>query len=315
VEDWRANRARYREQARETGFGILMVDQSEQPALEASAEERRRAYESRWARGGFALAGAYGDLITSKEANDTAVAFVADKIRAIVKDPGVAEKLVPKTYPIITKRLCVDTGYYDTFNRDNVTLIDVREEAIEEITATGLRTAKASYELDSIVFAIGFDAMTGALSSMDIRGRGGVLLKDQWSDGPRTYLGLMIAGFPNLFIITGPGSPSVLCNMAVAIEQHVEWVSDCIAYLGERQLGAIEAKADAQDAWVAEVNEIAEGTLFPLANSWYMGANIPGKPKVFMPYIGGFPLYRQTCEDIAANGYEGFALSSDAHVG
>ena len=312
VEDWKAHRADYRRQARDTGFGILMVDQSEQPALEASPAERRRNFEDRWAIGGFALAGAYGDIITSKEANDTAVEFVADKIRSIVKDPAVAEKLVPKTYPIVTKRLCVDTGYYDTFNRDNVTLVDIRDEAIEAITPGGVRTSKAAYELDSIVYAIGFDAMTGALSAIDIRGRGGAALRDAWAEGPRTYLGLMIAGFPNLFIVTGPGSPSVLCNMAVAIEQHVEWISDCIAYMGQRQLGAIEATAAAQDAWVEEVNTVADGTLFPLANSWYIGANIPGKPRVFMPYIGGFNVYRQTCEDIAAKGYEGFALTSDA---
>ena len=314
VEDWKLNRSEYRKRARDSGFGILMVEQSEQPALEATPEERRRAYEARWARGGFALVGAFADLIHDKVANDTAVEFVADKIRSIVKDPVVAEKLVPKTYPIVTKRLCVDTGYYATFNRDNVTLVDRNDEAIEAITPTGVRTAKGDYKVDSIVYAIGFDAMTGALTNIDIRGRGGALLKDQWAAGPRTYLGLMIAGFPNLFIVTGPGSPSVLCNMAVAIEQHVEWISDCIAYMGQRQVGAIEATTQAQDAWVAHVNEIADGTLFPLANSWYIGANVPGKPRVFMPYIGGFAVYRQHCEEIAAKGYEGFALTSDAHA-
>ncbi|MFI4976882.1 MAG: flavin-containing monooxygenase [Caulobacterales bacterium] len=312
VQDWKANRARYKQMARESGFGILMVDQQEQSALDATPEERQVAYEDRWARGGFSLLGAFGDIIANKEANDTAAAFVADKIRGIVKDPQVAEKLVPTTYPIATKRICVDTGYFATFNRDNVSLIDLREEPIEAITPAGVRTAEAEYAVDSIVYAIGFDAMTGALGAIDIRGRGGVALKDNWSDGPRTYLGLMIAGFPNLFIVTGPGSPSVLANMAVAIEQHVEWISDCISYLGERQLGAIEATTDAQDAWVAHVNEVADATLFPLANSWYLGANIPGKPRVFMPYIGGFAVYRQTCEDIAAKGYEGFALTSAA---
>jgi cyclohexanone monooxygenase len=309
-EDWKQNRARYREMARETGFGILIVDQSEQLALEATPEERQSAYEHRWARGGFALMGAYADLIVDKAANDTAARFVGDKIRQIVKDPALAEKLVPTSFPLATKRMCIDIGYYETFNRDNVSLVDLHEEPIEAVTRTGLKTSKAEYPADSIVYAIGFDAMTGALGNIDIRGRGGASLKAQWSEGPKTYLGLMIAGFPNLFIVTGPGSPSVLCNMAVAIEQHVEWISDCIGYVSDRQVGAIEAKPEAQDEWVAHVNEVADGTLFPLANSWYIGANVPGKPRVFMPYIGGFSVYRQTCADIAAKGYEGFTLTS-----
>ena len=310
VADWKVNRSQYRAQARESGFGILMVDQSEQLALEASPEERQKVFEQRWARGGFSLLGGFADLIFDKDANATAAGFVADKIRGIVKDPAIAEKLVPRSYPIGTKRMCVDTGYYDTFNRDNVSLVDLGETPIEEITPTGVRTTEADYRLDSIVFAIGFDAMTGALNKIDIRGRGGEALRDKWADGPRTYLGLMVAGFPNLFIVTGPGSPSVLANMAVAIEQHVDWISDCLAWLGDRQLGAIEATADAEAAWVAHVNEVADGTLFPLANSWYIGANIPGKPRVFMPYIGGLGVYRQTCADIAAKDYEGFAVAA-----
>jgi cyclohexanone monooxygenase len=312
--DWAANRARYRAEARETGFGIRMVAPSEDPALEATPEQRRAAYEGRWAIGGFALLGAYGDLLATHEANETAAEFVREKIRGIVKDPAVAEKLAPKSFPIGTKRVCVDTGYYAIFNRDNVSLVDLREEPLAEITPHGVRTTAQEYPADAIVYAIGFDAMTGALGKIDIRGRGGVALKDQWAGGPKTYLGLMIAGFPNLFIVTGPGSPSVLCNMAVAIEQHVEWISDCIAWMGQRQLGAIEATAAAQDAWVDHVNEVAYETLFPLANSWYIGANVPGKPRVFMPYIGGFPTYRQTCEEVAAKGYEGFALTSDARA-
>ena len=310
--DWAENRAERRAEARETGFGIRMVDGQETLAKDATPEERRAAYEARWAVGGFALLGAYGDLITDLEANATAVEFVADKIRSIVKDPATAEKLVPKTFPIGSKRLCVDTGYYDTFNRDNVSLVDLVAEPIEAIVPTGIRTAQATYEVDAIVYAIGYDAMTGALGKIDIRGRGGIALKDQWAGGPGTYLGLMVAGFPNLFTVTGPGSPSVLCNMAVAIEQHVEWISDCISYLSGRQLAAIEATQAAQDEWVAHVNEVADTTIYPLANSWYIGANIPGKPRVFMPYIGGFPVYRDKCNEVAAKGYEGFAVSSDA---
>jgi cyclohexanone monooxygenase len=310
VADWKVNRERYREDARATGFGIRMVDASEQLALEASEAERRQAYEDRWARGGFSLVGAFADLVSDKAANDTVAGFVGEKIRSIVADPAVAERLTPKSYPLGTKRLCVDTGYYATFNRDNVTLVDLREEPIEAITEGGLRTAAADYHLDSLVFAIGFDAMTGALSGVDIRGRGGARLKDKWAEGPRTYLGLMVAGFPNLFTVTGPGSPSVLCNMAVAIEQHVDWIAGCIGYLFDRQLGAIEATTAAEDDWVAHVNEVADTTLFPQADSWYIGANVPGKPRVFMPYIGGFPTYRERCDEVAAKGYEGFALSS-----
>jgi cyclohexanone monooxygenase len=310
--DWKANRAHYRHKAKTEGFGIVLVDQSERLAVEASAEERQKVYEDRWGRGGFAMGGAFADIIFNKEANDTACEFVRGKIREIVKDPEVAEKLAPRSYPIMSKRMCVDTGYYQTFNRDNVSLIDVRAAPIEEITPTGLRTTEAEYELDSIVYAIGFDAMTGALGRIDIRGRGGVSLKDAWSAGPHNYLGLMVAGFPNMFIIAGPGSPSVLSNMVVSIEQHVEWISDCVGYLGERQLGAIEATPEAQDAWCAHVNEVADATVYPQANSWYLGANIPGKPRVFMPYIGGIGVYRQKCADVAAADYEGFALSPAA---
>jgi cyclohexanone monooxygenase len=309
ISDWKANRAHNRQQQRQTYNGMLYIRRPETMAFEVSAEERRRVFEERWAGGGFRMSGAFSDIALNPEANATIAAFVAEKIRGIVKDPRTAEKLVPKNHPFGTKRLCVDTGYYATFNRDNVTLVDIAETPIREITPTALRTSTASYQLDSIVCAIGFDAMTGAIGKIDVRGRGGIALKETWAQGPRTYLGLMVAGFPNLFMITGPGSPSVLSNVAVSIEQHVEWVSDCLAYLGERQLGVIEATAAAQDAWVAHVNEVADRTLYPRANSWYVGANIPGKPRVFMPYIGGVGVYRRKCDEIAAKGYEGFALS------
>ena len=310
--DWKANRAQRRKEARDTGFGILMASGSEALALEDSPEARQANYQARWEIGGFALLGGYGDLVVDTKANDTAAEFVRGKIREIVKDPVVAEKLAPKSFPIGSKRLCVDTGYYDTFNRENVSLVDLRDEALETITPKGIRTTAESYDVDTIVYAIGFDAMTGALGNIDIRGRGGETLKTGWEDGPRTYLGLMVAGFPNMFIVTGPGSPSVLCNMAVAIEQHVDWISDCISWMNARKMGVIEATTAAQDAWVEHVNEVAAPTIFPLANSWYMGANVPGKAQVFMPYIGGFPTYRDKCNEVAANGYEGFSVSSDA---
>jgi len=221
----------------------------------------------------------------------------------------VAEILLPTDYPVGTKRMCVDTGYYKTFNRDNVTLVDIRRAPIEAITPDGLRTREAAYVLDSIVFATGFDAMTGALLSIDILGRGGRTLNDAWAEGPRTYLGLTVAGFPNLFAITGPGSPSVLSNMIVSIEQHVDWIADCLDRMHAHGDETIEATAAAQEAWVAHVNEIGHATLYPRANSWYMGANIPGKPRVFMPYIGGVGAYRQICDGVAAKGYEGFTLA------
>ncbi len=234
------------------------------------------------------------------------------KIRETVKDPATAELLCPKDYPFGTKRLCVDTHYFETFNRPNVSLVDVKSSPIEEITPNGLRTKDAEYEFDCIVFATGFDAMTGALTSIDIRGRGGESLKDKWAGGPRTYLGIQIAGFPNMFTITGPGSPSVLSNMIVSIEQHVDWITDCIAYLRQNEVRTIEATEKAEDEWVDHVNMVANFTLYPKANSWYIGANIPGKPRVFMPYVGGVGNYGQKCDEVAANGYEGFALNAAA---
>jgi len=311
IQDWNANLASYRHLERTSAFGFMHVP-STKAAFEVSPEERQREYETRWQLGGFHLVGAFTDLLINKDANDTAAAFVRSKIRAIVHDPDVAETLLPTSYPIGTKRLCVDTGYFATFNRDNVTLVDLQATPIEAITPAGVRTSGAEYALDSIVFATGFDAMTGALSKIDIRGRGGVALKQKWSEGPRTYLGIMIAGFPNLFTITGPGSPSVLSNMVVSIEQHVDWIADCLAYLRERRLALMEATLDAENAWVAHVNEVGHQTLFPLANSWYMGANIPGKPRVFMPYIGGVGPYREICDEVAAKGYDGFVLSQIA---
>jgi cyclohexanone monooxygenase len=277
-------------------------------ALAATPEEREAAYERSWEIGGAQFMVAFEDMLTDAQANATAADFVRRKIRSIVKDPEVAEKLSPTDHPLGAKRLCVDTNYYATFNRDNVQLIDVRSAPIEAITATGLRTTDAEYEFDALVFATGFDAMTGPLTRIDIRGRDGLSLRDKWAAGPRTYLGLTVAGFPNFFTITGPGSPSVLSNMALSIEQHVEWIGDCIAWLREQDQQTIEAKASAEDGWVDHVNEVANTTLFPQANSWYMGANVPGKTRVFMPYVGGVGTYRRECDAIAADGYAGFTV-------
>jgi cyclohexanone monooxygenase len=277
-------------------------------ALEAEPEERTAEYERRWKEGGAGFMVTYSDLMSDRAANDTAAEFLRSKIHSIVRDPKTADLLSPLDHPIGAKRICVDTDYYETFNRDNVKLVDVRSKPIERITPQGLRTAGGDYELDCIVFATGFDAMTGPLTSMDIRGRDGVALKDTWQDGPRCYLGLGVAGFPNLFTITGPGSPSVLSNMVLSIEQHVEWIADCLVKLRDDGAEAIEALPDAQEAWVEHVNEAADATLFPDANSWYVGANIPGKPRVFMPYTGGVRAYREKCEEVAGNGYEGFDI-------
>jgi cyclohexanone monooxygenase len=304
----KANYAAFRRAARESRIGFL-VESREESALAVSEEERQREYEKRWNRGGLGFGATFADLLTDKAANDTAAEFFRGKIRAIVGDPATAEALVPKDYPLGTKRLCVDTNYYETFNRDNVTLIDIRQNPIEALAPQGVQTRDAHYAVDSIVFATGFDAMTGALLNVDIRGRGGQGLRQKWEAGPRTYLGIGVAGFPNLFLVTGPGSPSVLSNMIVSIEQHVDWIADCITYLRENERESIEPTVEAEDAWVEHVNEVGHMTLYPQANSWYMGANVPGKPRVFMPYIGGVGTYRQTCDEIAAKGYAGFEIA------
>ena len=277
------------------------------PARELAPAERRAALEARWEYGGLFFLGAFGDLLLDKAANDEAAGFVREKIRGVVKDREVARLLSPGQI-IGCKRLCVDTGYYATFNRPNVRLVDISGSGIDEITPKGVRVNGASHELDALVFATGFDAMTGTLLRIDLRGRGGKTLQDAWRAGPRTYLGLSVAGFPNLFLITGPGSPSVLTNMIVSIEQHVNWIAECIAHLGRSGCTTIEARPDAQEAWVEHVNAVADRTLYPMCNSWYVGANIPGKTRVFMPLLG-FPPYVEKCDEVAAKGYEGFTTN------
>ncbi len=277
--------------------------------MDVSDEERQAIYEELWVEGGFKFMwGSFSDLLHDKAANDTAAEFIRRKIRETVKDPAVAERLVPTDHPYGSKRPPIDTDYFETFNRDNVTLVDVRQSPIVEVTPGGLRTDAGEHDLDIIVFATGFDAMTGALLKIDIRGLAGQTLAEKWAAGPRMYLGLQAAGFPNFFTITGPGSPSVLSNMPVSIEQHVEWIADCVSYMRVKGLVRIEATVDAEEAWVEHVREVANETLFPQANSWYLGANIPGKTRVFMPYVGGMAPYRERCDEIAAKGYEGFVL-------
>ncbi len=289
------------------GFELYFIDHG---ALEAPPEERERAYQERWDNGGFGLwLGNYGDIFFVKEANDTVSEWVRERIRERVDDPETAEKLTPRDHPFGTKRVPLESGYYEAFNRDNVELVDVREAPIEEITPTGLRTQDAEYEFDVLVFATGFDAMTGPLNNIDIRGRGGRLLREKWAEGPKTYLGLTVAEFPNLFTITGPGSPSVLSNMPVSIEQHVELISAFIEHMNDNGLEAVEPTREAEEEWTDHVQEVAHSTLLPQSATWYMGANIPGKPRVFMPYLGGVGPYRQKCDEIVANDHEGFAFT------
>lgn len=277
-------------------------------ALEASEEERRAVYEERWKLGGVLYSKAFPDQLTDRAANDTAREFWEEKVRAVIDDPAVAELLIPTDHPIGAKRIVTDSGYYETYNRDNVELVDLKAAPIVGMDAAGINTTAAHYDLDAIVLATGFDAMTGSLEKLDIVGRGGRSLKDKWAAGPATYLGLGIDGFPNFFNLTGPGSPSVLANMVLHSELHVDWVADAIAYLDARGAAAIEGTPDAVAEWVDECRTRAEASLLNTANSWYLGANIPGRPRVFMPFLGGFAAYREIIEEVAESGYKGFAI-------
>jgi cation diffusion facilitator CzcD-associated flavoprotein CzcO len=308
VAEMKANYRTWRAAQRASGYGVPQEPPTEL-AMSVPGEERWATYEAGWAKGEIVgLISCYADILMDPAANETAAEFARAKIRSVVTDPDVAETLSPRTFPIGTKRLCLDTGYYETFNKPNVHLVDLRKTPLVEFTEAGLRTSAAEYEFDAIVFATGFDAMTGALNAIDIRGRDGMVLADEWKPGPRTYLGIAVAGFPNMFTITGPLSPSVLSNMVVSIEQHVEWVTDSIAHMRSAGFATIEATAEAEAGWVQHVAEVGAMTLFPVADSWYMGANVPGKARVFLPYLGGVGVYRDLCADVVAKGYEGFSL-------
>lgn len=277
-------------------------------ALAVSEEERRAAYEQRWQLGGVLFSKTFPDQLTDPAANETARLFWEEKIRAELDDPRVAELLIPRDHPIGTKRICTDTNYYRTFNRENVQLVDLRATPIERIDAGGLHTTGSYFPLDTLVLATGFDAMTGSVAKIAITGRGGRTLNEAWAEGPVNYLGLGVPGFPNLFNLTGPGSPSVLANMVLHSELHVDWVAEAIGFVDGRGATALEARADAAAAWVAECAERASGTLMTRANSWYLGANIPGKPQVFMPFVSGFGVYGEIIAEVAAADYKGFDL-------
>jgi cyclohexanone monooxygenase len=314
VAEFRAHPEEFRRKQRESFAGIAGFG----GALGPAQPPERKILDTPWDeqldvidREGFWGARSWGDVLVDLDANEAGAELFREMLRRTIEDPDVAERLSPRGYPIGCKRLVFGADYYESFNRDNVTLVDLRRGGIERITPTGLRTEQGDFEFDVLIFATGFDAMTGALNRIDIRGRGGELLRDAWAAGPRTLLGLQSVGFPNLFTITGPGSPSVLANMVVGIEQHVEWIGACLDYLRAHGCRTIEPTLDAQDAWVDHVNEVAQGTMFtaPSCNSWYLGANVPGKPRVFLPYIGGLPLYIEKAEAVAASGYEGFVLA------
>ena len=296
----------HRARAREVG---TLYEFSDKAASQVSDQQRQDEYQRRWNKGGVNFVHSFNDVMIDQASNDSIAEFVRGRIRAIVKDPQVAESLCPNDHPLGSKRICVDTGYYEAYNRDNVVLVDLKKTPIEQVLPTGMRTTAAMFELDAMVCATGYDALTGAVLNIDIRGRGGVALTRKWADGPRTYLGLMTHGFPNLFIVTGAGSPSVLVNMVVGIEHHVEWISDCLQHLRSARLDTIEPSREAQDAWVEHVNQAANRTLFPKANSWFLGANIPGKPRVFMPYVAKIGVYREECQQVADDGYRGFEMA------
>jgi len=295
-----------RETCRTSAQGVF-APVPQHSAMAVDDAEREATYAAGWAAGGgIGILGVYTDTVIDERSNATAADFVRARIREVVEDPETAEKLIPDGHPIGTKRICVGTDYFETFNRDNVTLVDVRATPITEITPTAVRTTDGEYPVDALVCATGFDAMTGAVRNIDVRGRDGASLAEYWHAGPRAYLGLAAAGFPNLFLITGPGSPSVLSNMVVSIEQHVDWIAQCLADLEAGGFDTIEADREAEAQWVAHVQEVAGMTLFLKAASWYVGANIPGKPRIFMPYVGGVGNYRNVCDDVARDGYRGF---------
>jgi cyclohexanone monooxygenase len=297
------------QKARLSGFGLPYAVE-ERSAVDFTPEERQPIFEAAWAKGGFYMGlETFSDYLVSKESNDTVSEFIRDKIRAMINDPATGELLAPKDHPFFTKRPPLENGYYESFNRDNVTLLDARSVPIEEITPRGVRTGEREYEVDAIVYATGFDAMTGTLFGMGITGRDGLRLRDKWADGPRTFLGLTTYGFPNLFVITGPQSPSVLSNMPVAIEQNVEWIAGLIEYMRGHGLDVAEPAKEAEDKWVAHHDEVAAATLLLGTDSWWVGANIPGKPRTLYPYVGGVGPFRVICQEVAEKGYEGLELT------
>ena len=307
IDTMKGNYNQYRQEQRLSPAGIINPERQLERVMDVPKEERQKRFEAAWDGGLLTgLMSTFSDIQLDEEANNEVAEFIRDRIRNTVQDEQTADDLTPKAYPYATKRPCIDTDYYETYNRDNVYLVNLRRTPIEKITEGGIETSEGARAFDAIVYATGFDAMTGPLLRVDIRGRGGKRLVDAWIDGPRSYLGIAIHGFPNMFTITGPSSPSVLSNMLVSIEQHVDWVADCIAWMNENGKTAIEPSDEAERDWAEHTAQLAGMTLFPKADSWYMGANVPGKPRMFLAYVGGVGAYRLICDQIAATGYHGF---------
>ena len=297
------------EKSRQSRQGVPF-DQPTRSAFDVTDEERAEVFRNAWENSHlFALRLTFNDVLIDEAANETVAEFVRGKIRETVKDPVTAEKLTPRGYPFAAKRPCIGKGYYEMFNREHVRLVDLAETPIMRMTPAGIETTAGEMEFDAVVFATGFDALTGAAARIAITGRGGQTLRDSWSHGPETFLGIAASGFPNMFLVTGPGSPGPLSAMVRSIEQHVDWIADCMGWMREQGLAAIEARPDYQDGWMDHVQKVADGTLYPRANSWYVGANVPGKPRKFMPYLGGVGVYRAKCDAVAAADYEGFVLT------
>jgi cation diffusion facilitator CzcD-associated flavoprotein CzcO/acetyl esterase/lipase len=304
-----ADRGAYREAARWSRGGVPLAP-STASALLTAPDERRRMFDEAWNRGElFSILGIFMDQASNREANEIVSEMIRERIRATVKDPRTAELLCPKTYPFGTKRPCLDTNYFQTYNKPHVRLVDLNTSPISTINEKGIEFAGENVEFDDIVYATGFDAMTGAIVGVDITGRGGLTLKKKWEHGPLQYLGLMTKDFPNLFMITGPGSPSVLSNMMVSIEQHVDWVTDTLVHMRDNGWDTIEPTDTAEDGWVRHGSDFANISLMKDTNSWYMGANVPGKPRVMLPYLGGVDGYRRVCNEVVEKGYLGFDLA------
>ena len=307
IDTMKGNYEQYRQEQRLSPAGIINPERQMERVMDVPKEERQRRFEAAWDEGLLTgLMSTFSDIQLDEAANHEVSEFIRERIRNTVQDKQTADDLTPKAFPYATKRPCIDTDYYETYNRDNVSLVNLRRTPIEKITEDGIETSQGARAFDAIIYATGFDAMTGPLLRVDIRGRGGKRLVDAWIDGPTSYLGIAIHGFPNMFTITGPSSPSVLSNMLVSIEQHVDWVADCIAWMNENGKTAIEPSDEAERDWAEHTAQLAGMTLFPKADSWYMGANVPGKPRMFLAYVGGVGAYRLICDQIAATGYHGF---------
>jgi cation diffusion facilitator CzcD-associated flavoprotein CzcO len=307
-EDIKKNYPKIFQRCRET-FGSFLADFEKRSAFDVTPEEREARYEELWNEPGFGFwLGTYEDILTDPKANETQAEFARKKIRSRVNDPKVAEMLCPTSHPIGTKRMPLETGYYEVYNQPNVELVDIKATPIEVVTESSLKTTQTEYEFDMLILATGFDTVTGSLDRIDIRGSNGVSLKEKWVDGPRTYLGMGSSGFPNLFTLVGPHNGATFCNIPRCIEQNVEWVSDCIEHMTKNDIRRIEPNKDAEDKWTEHVQDVASGSLLTKTDSWFMGANIPGKPRQMYLYAGGSPLYRKTCDDVAANNYEGYTL-------